>query len=53
MDSSTTCFISVRLVSEQEPDYTEAYLEEEYCEKLETLSDRKSDDGDPADGSGE
>ncbi len=48
-----TYLISVGLVSEQEPDYTEAYPEEEYCEKLETLSDRKSDDGDPADGSGE
>ena len=46
----------IGIVSEREPAYTEAYLEEEYGEELdelEALADRKSDDGDPADGSGE
>jgi hypothetical protein len=46
----------IGLVSEREPEYTEAYLEEEYgkeLDELETLGDRKHGDGNEADESGE
>jgi hypothetical protein len=45
----------IGIVSEREPEYTEAYLEEEYgaeLDELEARADRKHDDGDQADESG-